>query len=576
VGSDYFILVHGNSDKNNISSGVFSLELSRCGDPPVEIPEKNIPFPENDLCEGAIELTFEEVMVGNGRIARTARVQAATDTGATQDFRAIRACAWSGNQGRAPGVWFKLIGDGEQMFAEISESDYSSWINVFEGCCALPVCVGSSTIRPLGIFSSAIDWFAEEGVTYWVLVHGESELLFEDFILNWDGTFNLQVTNQLGHTLARPDSDDDGDEIPNGIDNCSFDSNPDQVDTDGDGIGDVCDTRDDRCFNCFIGELVCNEARNGTFPQSACSRPSGQPIDFYGIDVNGGPVGIEVTADFNTVLQIFDMNCQLVAEGGNNSRIDMELPGGTYFVGVSSSENDRAGDYVLEAQCEERNEPWCANCEPANIGIGQVSIANIGTSGCVLPWTNRPVEFFSLEIDTDFDGTISVASDNFSPEVVFLNDFCDEVAFNANCPVPDTDACLNMILGPGTYTIGVSSVNPEAAGAFSLSVLARNPETNFFRGDVDSNGTLDISDAVRVLNFLFQGGDQPGCLETADTNNDADINLTDAVYLLTYLFLGGAVPPPPGTPDFDNACGPDPDPEGSAGALGCETYTGCD
>jgi hypothetical protein len=34
--------------------------------------------------------------------------------------------------------------------------------------------------------------------------------------------------------------DGDGDEIPNGSDNCPFASNPDQKDTDGDGVGDAC------------------------------------------------------------------------------------------------------------------------------------------------------------------------------------------------------------------------------------------------------------------------------------------------------------------------------------------------
>lgn len=33
----------------------------------------------------------------------------------------------------------------------------------------------------------------------------------------------------------------DNDGVPNSRDNCPYVANPDQVDTDGDGIGDVCD-----------------------------------------------------------------------------------------------------------------------------------------------------------------------------------------------------------------------------------------------------------------------------------------------------------------------------------------------
>ena len=41
--------------------------------------------------------------------------------------------------------------------------------------------------------------------------------------------------------LVDPDGDGDGDGVPDGADNCPDDANADQIDTDGDGIGDVCE-----------------------------------------------------------------------------------------------------------------------------------------------------------------------------------------------------------------------------------------------------------------------------------------------------------------------------------------------
>ena len=41
------------------------------------------------------------------------------------------------------------------------------------------------------------------------------------------------------------DEDDDGDGVPDATDNCSLTANPGQADNDGDGIGDACDPDDD-------------------------------------------------------------------------------------------------------------------------------------------------------------------------------------------------------------------------------------------------------------------------------------------------------------------------------------------
>jgi PKD repeat protein len=83
----------------------------------------------------------------------------------------------------------------------------------------------------------------------------------------------------------------------------------------------------------------------------------------------------------------------------------------------------------------------------------------------------------------------------------------------------------------------------------------------FRRGDVDSNGVVEITDAVKLLGYLFLGGGTPECLEAGDTDNNGNIDITDAVTNLGYQFLGQAPPAAPGPLN----CGPDPaDP-----MLGC-------
>lgn len=68
----------------------------------------------------------------------------------------------------------------------------------------------------------------------------------------------------------------------------------------------------------------------------------------------------------------------------------------------------------------------------------------------------------------------------------------------------------------------------------------------FRRGDTNIDGTVDLSDAVTTLLYLFSAGGNPPCLDAADADDSGTIELTDAVYTLSYLFLGKSEPPAPG------------------------------
>src|SRR5690606_10160971 len=89
----------------------------------------------------------------------------------------------------------------------------------------------------------------------------------------------------------------------------------------------------------------------------------------------------------------------------------------------------------------------------------------------------------------------------------------------------------------------------------------------FVRGDVDTNGNLDLTDGVRVLGFLFLGSPaELPCLDAADANDSGTHDLTDGIYILNYLFVGGAAPPAP-FPD----CGEDLTPD----AFDCALFAPC-
>jgi hypothetical protein len=104
---------------------------------------------------------------------------------------------------------------------------------------------------------------------------------------------------------------------------------------------------------------------------------------------------------------------------------------------------------------------------------------------------------------------------------------------------------------------------------YRLRIVARprsSPSPAYRRGDATGEGTVNLTDAVDILAWLFMHGAAPGCLDAADANDDETVDAGDPVYLLFYIFLDGPPPPSPGTERCGWAATP---------SLGCETYPSC-
>ena len=80
---------------------------------------------------------------------------------------------------------------------------------------------------------------------------------------------------------------------------------------------------------------------------------------------------------------------------------------------------------------------------------------------------------------------------------------------------------------------------------------------DFVRGDINSDDSVNIADAVFLLNDLFGDGAAPTCDDAADANDDGSTNIADSIFLLNQLF-GNGDPIPEPFPD----CGIDPTGDG--------------
>ena len=71
------------------------------------------------------------------------------------------------------------------------------------------------------------------------------------------------------------------------------------------------------------------------------------------------------------------------------------------------------------------------------------------------------------------------------------------------------------------------------------------PELHFLRSDANGDESVNLSDAVFVISYLFLDGERPRINEASDINADGTLDLADPVYLLNFLYRGGPQPPAP-------------------------------
>ena len=87
------------------------------------------------------------------------------------------------------------------------------------------------------------------------------------------------------------------------------------------------------------------------------------------------------------------------------------------------------------------------------------------------------------------------------------------------------------------------------AGGLDQDLLIR-------RGDANNDMVVDMSDAIYLSTWLYQGGPEPGCIEQADVNNDGVVDGADPTHIMNWYYNGGEPPASPGP--YNTSCKADP------------------
>jgi hypothetical protein len=204
-----------------------------------------------------------------------------------------------------------------------------------------------------------------------------------------------------------------------------------------------------------------------------------------------------------------------------------------------------------------------ANFDQAQQGTGEADAANRGEG---------------VYARVGFDEKVPPPGDGVVPSPVFVNMDANGRA-TMDCPASPTlevtEGYIRIHQLQGNSNAGAGGPGDPNGGDMVVLELWRvetkEPEVLFRRGDADGNRNLELTDAVRILNFLFLGTGVLNCFEAADSDDNGTLELTDAIRILNFLFIGGAARPPESPGPF--TCGPDR--ENSPRDLGCISYPNC-
>lgn len=92
---------------------------------------------------------------------------------------------------------------------------------------------------------------------------------------------------------------------------------------------------------------------------------------------------------------------------------------------------------------------------------------------------------------------------------------------------------------PGDYDVRVMAKDGydyESAWSEALTVIIRD------NGDVNGDFSVNVGDAVFLINYVFKQGLPPILPACGDVNCDGTTNVGDAVFMINHIFKGGSSP----------------------------------
>jgi hypothetical protein len=285
--------------------------------------------------------------------------------------------------------------------------------------------------------------------------------------------------------VCDPDIDNDG--ILNATDNCAYAYNPNQLDSDGDSLGNVCD-------NCPNSANSNQSDVDNDGIGDACDACTDTDHDGYG---NPGYAANTCPPD----------NCPNTA---NPTQTDGDADG----VGDPC---DNCANVFNSQQYDENGDGVGDACD----GLFHIESYDIPDAYYNKPYT---YQFWTV------GGVAPYHWQVIGGDLPYGLNFAD-----------DTTGLLSGTANwKATYYFTVTcadSDSPQKLDTLSVTVnVVDAPVPAYTCGDANGSHSVDVSDVVFLIQYIFASGSAPSPMEAGDADCNGGIDISDAIFLISHIF----------------------------------------
>lgn len=238
-----------------------------------------------------------------------------------------------------------------------------------------------------------------------------------------------------------------------------------------------------------IAEGNANNEVSGTL-DSDDDQLDGKPLDVYQFTFeNDSDINIQLNSQaFDPFLYLVRVSAtqEMIADAtfsddnsgpGNSAEINRNIQAGTYWLGITSSNNNAQGSYDVSITSSTRNPPTSFETFSSIYGAEVLVNPNPNISGSLestdFIFNNKLLDIVQIEVATTSTVRIDLSSSTFDTNLLLvdvINNQLGNFSLEDDDSGSNTNSRLETTLSPGTYWIGVTSFNPNETGDYDIEI----------------------------------------------------------------------------------------------------------